>query len=118
MQETWVQSLGWEDALEKDLATHSSTLAWKIPWMWSMVGYSPWGHKESDMTERLHLMLYHDHHYALVDHFHHPKEHCISIKHLFLFLLALAPTNPLQSLATTNLLSVFMDFPILDILCN
>ena len=83
-----------------------------------MVGYSPWGHKESDMTERLHLMLYHDHHYALVDHFHHPKEHCISIKHLFLFLLALAPTNPLQSLATTNLLSVFMDFPILDILCN
>ena len=33
MQETWVQSLGWEDPLEKDLATHSSTLAWKIPWM-------------------------------------------------------------------------------------
>ena len=32
MQETWVQSLGWEDLLEKDMATHSSTLAWKIPW--------------------------------------------------------------------------------------
>ena len=32
-QETWVQSLGWEDRLEKGLATHSSTLAWKIPWM-------------------------------------------------------------------------------------
>ena len=33
MQETWVQSLGWEDPLEKEMATHSSTLAWKIPWM-------------------------------------------------------------------------------------
>ena len=32
MRETWVQSLGWEDLLEKDMATHSSTLAWKIPW--------------------------------------------------------------------------------------
>ena len=30
---TWVQSLGWEDPLEKEMATHSSTLAWKIPWM-------------------------------------------------------------------------------------
>ena len=33
MQETWVQSLGWEDALEQAMATHSSTVAWKIPWM-------------------------------------------------------------------------------------
>ena len=32
MRETWVQSLGWEDALEKEMAIHSSTLAWKIPW--------------------------------------------------------------------------------------
>ena len=32
MWETWVQSLGWEDPLEKEMATHSSTLAWKIPW--------------------------------------------------------------------------------------
>ena len=32
MQETWVQSLGWEDLLEKELATHPSTLAWKIQW--------------------------------------------------------------------------------------
>ena len=35
------------------MATHSSTLAWKIPW--SLVGCSPWGHEESDMTERLHF---------------------------------------------------------------
>ena len=32
MQETWVQSLGWEDPLEKEMATHSSILAWRIPW--------------------------------------------------------------------------------------
>ena len=32
MWETWVGSLGWEDALEKGMATHSSTLAWRIPW--------------------------------------------------------------------------------------
>ena len=33
VQETWVRSLGWEDLLEEEMATHSSTLAWKIPWM-------------------------------------------------------------------------------------
>ena len=33
MRETWVQSLGWEDPLEKEMATHSSILAWEIPWM-------------------------------------------------------------------------------------
>ena len=32
MLETWVRSLGWEDPLEKEMTTHSSTLAWKIPW--------------------------------------------------------------------------------------
>ena len=32
MQETWVRSLGWENPLEKEMATHSSTIAWKIPW--------------------------------------------------------------------------------------
>jgi len=52
-QETQVQSLGWEDPLEKGMATHSSILAWIIPWTEELVGYSPWGHKESDMTERL-----------------------------------------------------------------
>ena len=33
MLETWVQSLGWEDPLEKEMATHSYILAWRIPWM-------------------------------------------------------------------------------------
>ena len=54
MQETWVQSLGWEDPLEKEMATHSSILAWKIPWTEEPGGlYNPWGHKESDMTQGL-----------------------------------------------------------------
>ena len=37
------------------MATHSSALAWKIPWMEELVGYSPWDHKESDTAERLHF---------------------------------------------------------------
>ena len=42
--ETWVQSLGCEDPLEKEKATHSSFLAWRIPW-------TVWSHKESDTSE-------------------------------------------------------------------
>ena len=53
MQETRVQSLGQEDALEKDMATHSSILAWRIPGPRSLAGYSPWGHTELEMTYRL-----------------------------------------------------------------
>ena len=56
MWETWVWSLGWEDALEKEMATHSSTLAWKIPWTEQPgAGYSPWGHKELNTPEWLHF---------------------------------------------------------------
>ena len=50
MWETWVRSLGWEDSLEKGTATHSSTVAWRIPWT-----VYTWDHKESDMTERFSL---------------------------------------------------------------
>ena len=46
-QETCVQHLGQEDPLEKGTATHSSILAWRIHGQRSLVGYSPWGHKES-----------------------------------------------------------------------
>ena len=58
-QETWVQSLGWEDSLEKGMATHSSILAWRIP-QTEEPGrlYSPWGCKESDTTEQLILSLF------------------------------------------------------------
>ena len=41
--------------LEREMATHSSILAWKIPWVEEPVGYSPWGHKELDTTEQLHF---------------------------------------------------------------
>ena len=51
MQETQVQSMGWEDPLEKEMAFHSSILAWKISWQRSLVDYSPWGHKVLDMIE-------------------------------------------------------------------
>ena len=55
MQDTQVRSLGWEDPLEKEMATHSSILAWEIPWhgQRSLEGYSPWGRQESGMTEQL-----------------------------------------------------------------
>ena len=49
-QEKWVQSLGWEDPLKERMATHSSILAWKIPWTESLVGCSPRGPTESDGT--------------------------------------------------------------------
>ena len=51
VQETLVRSLGQEDPLEEEMATHSSILAWGIPWTEDLVGFSPWGHKESDTTE-------------------------------------------------------------------
>ena len=59
MREIWVRSLGWEYSLEKEMATHSSTLALKIPWTKELgAGYSPWGRKESSTTERLHFLSF------------------------------------------------------------
>ena len=51
MQETPVQSLGWEDPLEKEMATHSSILAWEIPWTEKHGRLQSMGDKESNMTE-------------------------------------------------------------------
>ena len=48
VQETWVQSLGWEDPLEKEMATHSSILAWKSPWTEEFGGLQFMGLQESD----------------------------------------------------------------------
>ena len=67
MQETWVQSLGWEDSLEKAMAPHSSVLAWRISGMGEPGGCRPWGCKESDTTERLH---FHFHFHILLSHLH------------------------------------------------
>ena len=56
MMETQVCYLGLEDPLEKGMATHSTILAWRIPWTEEPGGlYSQWDCKESDMTERLTL---------------------------------------------------------------
>ena len=55
MWETQVQSLGREALLEKEMATHSSVLAWKIPWMEEYGRLQSMGPKESDMTEWLHF---------------------------------------------------------------
>ena len=55
MQETWVQSLGQEDPLEKGMATH---LPGVFHGQRSLAGYSPWGHKESGMTEQLSMRAY------------------------------------------------------------
>ena len=55
MQETWVPSLGQEDPLEKGMATHSSILAWRMPWTEEPGGLQLTGHKELHMTERLKL---------------------------------------------------------------
>ena len=59
MQETWVQSLGQEDPLEKEMATHSSILAWRIPRTEEPGGLQSMG-LQRDMTERrtLYLVLY------------------------------------------------------------
>ena len=58
MWETWVRSLGRKDPLEKEMATHSSILAWRIPRTEEFGGLQSTGYKESDPTERLHLHLH------------------------------------------------------------
>ena len=55
--ETQVQYLGQEDLLEKEMATHSSILAWKFHGWRSLAGYSPWGRKELDTTEECKIYL-------------------------------------------------------------
>ena len=55
MRETRVRALGWEDPLEKDIAIHSSTIAWKIPRTEEPGSLQSMGRKESDTTERLHF---------------------------------------------------------------
>ena len=60
MQETWVQSLGWKDPLEKGMAIHSSILAWKSHGQRRLAGYSPWGRKQLDVTEQLTVLMIND----------------------------------------------------------
>jgi len=53
MQETWLRFLGWKDPLEKEMATHSSIRAWRIPWTEETGRLQSVGSQESDTTERL-----------------------------------------------------------------
>ena len=53
MRETWLPSLSWEDPLEKEMVTHPSVLAWRIPWTEKPGGLQLWGCKGSDTTEGL-----------------------------------------------------------------
>ena len=57
IQEIWVQSLGKEDPLEKVMTVHSRLMPGESQGWRSLVGCSPWGHEELDMTERLHFSL-------------------------------------------------------------
>ena len=71
MQETWVQSLGWEDSLEKDMATRASILSWRSPWTEEPGGLQSTGWQESDTTEQL------NHHHHLMENF--KKAVCCSV---------------------------------------
>ena len=55
MQETQIRSLGWEDALEKEMAATPVFLPGKSHGLRSLVGYRPWGHKESDTMHVVHV---------------------------------------------------------------
>ena len=77
MRETRVQSLGWENLLEKEMATHSSILAWEIPWTW--------GRKESDTTEQLHFH-FHLHIYIYIYIYTHTYTHTHTHTHTHTYL--------------------------------
>ena len=50
-QETWVQSLGWGDPMEEEMATRCSILAWEVPQLENRAGYSPWDLKEKRLSD-------------------------------------------------------------------
>ena len=58
MWEAWVQALSWENPMEKEMAAHSSILPEEFHGQRRLVGYSPWGHIESDKSEWLTLSLH------------------------------------------------------------
>ena len=57
MQETWVPTLGWEDSLEKEMTTHSSILAWRIPWTDEPGRLHSWDHKEVESETEMSKQL-------------------------------------------------------------
>ena len=63
------EDLGWEDPVEEGMATHSSTLAWRIPWREEPGGLQPMGRRESDMAEHLRITRQHTYHYIICHNF-------------------------------------------------
>ena len=57
-EERHIWSPGWKGPLEEEMATHSSILAWKVPWTEELVGYSPWGLRALDTTKRARARAY------------------------------------------------------------
>jgi len=101
MLETQVWSLGQEDALEKGMATHSSILAWRIPWTEDSSGYSPWDFIESDTAEQPTLSLH-----FLSFHFCYPYlffDRNI-LKHLYWGKICILYNSPILSVPFNNIL--------------
>ena len=93
IQESWVQFLGWENPLEKEMATFSSILAEKSHGQTSLAGYCSWGHKESDTTEQLtHTHICNIMTSAYYDNFASSIQICIVFIY-FCFLIAVARTS-------------------------
>ena len=109
MQETWVRSLGQEDPLEKEMATHSSILAWEIPWMEELGWQQSMGHKESDMTEGFHFQLV-----SQLYHKSHKFIDSLEIESLFiLYLLKYCITHsPTHCLLQAKLKHIYCDPPL------
>ena len=101
VKETRVRYLGWENPQEKGMAIHSSVLVWRIPWTRSLVGYSPWVAKSWTRLKQQSRHAYGM--YKFKNHLHHLKRKLWSP-------LAVVPHPSPQSLPTTNLLSVSVDF--------
>ena len=89
--ETWVRSLGWEDLLENGKATHSSILAWKIPWTVESMGQQNFGHDWATFT----YSVYKEHPYAvtqiqLCEHFitlhHSPLSISAFLFHIYIYI--------------------------------
>ena len=98
MQKTWVQFWGWEDPLEKKIATHSSILAWRIPWAEELGRLQSEGSQESDLTQGLN-----HHHYEFITMFH------IVMNHFIIFKMV----KVLSGKTNTKMLSLLLKFFIL-----
>ena len=90
MRETWVRSLSREDPLETEMATHPSTLAWKIPWIEEPYRLQSMGSAKSDTTERLHFnfsnIIYITSSHipqGIKESYDQPRQHIIKQRHYF-----------------------------------